>query len=92
MPQLCNADAPSVTQALGTEVPRDVLPHLAAGCVAGVAAARAIVVTNVGSLRNLILRTHGGRLAAALLTFEFVVTFGSAAMGHAIMRIGQNEE
>ena len=74
------------------ELLRYVLPHLVAGCLAGVVAAGAIVATNVGSLRDLILHTQGGMLAGALLAFGFVVTFGSAAIGHAIMRIGQNEE
>ncbi len=74
------------------EVLRYVLPHLAAGCVAGVVAAGSIVATNVGSLYDLMQHTEGGWMAGALLAFGFVVTFGSAAAGWAIIRIGQHEE
>ncbi|MDR3537715.1 MAG: hypothetical protein P4L71_14550 [Acetobacteraceae bacterium] len=74
------------------EVLRYVLPHLAAGCTAGVVAAGALVMSNVGSLRDLVLHTQGGWLAAVLLTFGFVVTFGSAAIGHAIMTLGAGED
>jgi hypothetical protein len=74
------------------ELLRYVLPHLAAGCIGGALAAAALVASNVGSLRDLVLHTDGGWLAAALLTFGFVLTFGSAAIGHAIMRLGADED
>ena len=74
------------------EVLRYVLPHLVAGCVAGAVAAGSIVATTVGSLRDLMQHSQGGWMAGALLAFGFVVTFGSAALGWAIIRIGQYEE
>ncbi|MDR3530941.1 MAG: hypothetical protein P4L90_10360 [Rhodopila sp.] len=74
------------------EVLRYVLPHLFAGCVAGVVAAIGVVATNLGSLRDLVLHTEGGWLAFALLTFGFVVTFGSIAIGTAIMTIADDED
>jgi hypothetical protein len=70
---------------------RYVLPHLAAGCAGGLVAMAGVVATNVGSLRDLILHTQGGWLAGALLTFGFVATFGSAALGRAIMQLGQDK-
>jgi hypothetical protein len=74
------------------EVLRYVLPHLTAGCLAGLVAAGSIVTTNVGSLRDLMQDSDGGWMAGTLLAFGFVVTFGSAALGWAIIRIGQHEE
>ena len=69
------------------EVIRYVLPHMLAGCIGGVVASVGLVMTNLGSLRDLMLHTRGGWLAFALLTFGMVMTFGSAAIGSAIMSI-----
>jgi len=74
------------------EVLRYVLPHLLAGCLAGVVASVGMVATNLGSLRDLVLNTDGGWVAFALLTFGLVVTFGSIAIGGAIMAIGSRED
>jgi len=74
------------------EVLRYVLPHLLAGCLAGVVASVGLVATNLGSLRDLVLNTDGGWVAFALLTFGLVVTFGLIAIGGAIMAIGSREE
>jgi|tagenome__1003787_1003787.scaffolds.fasta_scaffold20253728_1 hypothetical protein len=74
------------------EVIRYVIPHLVAGCIGGVVASVGIVMTNLGSLRDLILHTDGGWLAFAMLTFGMIVTFGSAAVGGAIMRIGSKDD
>ncbi|MFL5283558.1 MAG: hypothetical protein ACJ8AW_21850 [Rhodopila sp.] len=74
------------------EIFRYVMPHLLAGCVAGVVAAVGMVASNLGSLRDLVLNTDGGWLAFALLTFGFVVTFGSAAIGAAIMGLDWDGE
>ncbi|MBS0639668.1 MAG: hypothetical protein U1E70_10065 [Acetobacteraceae bacterium] len=73
------------------EIFRYVLPHLLAGCMAGVVASVAMVATNLGSLRNLVLTTEGGWLAFLLLTFGMVVTFGSVAIGAAIMGLDWDE-
>ena len=64
-----------------------VLPRLLAGCVGGIVAAVGVVATNMGSLRDLMLHTDGGWLAFALRTFGCVVTFGSIAIGGAIMSL-----
>jgi hypothetical protein len=74
------------------EVVRYVLPHLYAGCLAGLAAAGGIVASNLGSLRDLMQQSQDGWLAGALLAFGFVVTFGSAAIGRAIMQMGASGE
>jgi hypothetical protein len=74
------------------EVLRYILPHLLAGCLAGVVASVGIVATNLGSLRDLVLNTQGGWIAFGLLTFGLVVTFGSVAIGGAIMGIGSGED
>ena len=74
------------------EVLRYVLPHLATGCIAGVVAAVGVVASNLGSLRDLVLTTQGGWLAFALLVFGFVVTFGSVAIGGAIMSLADNDD
>nr|WP_294513048.1 hypothetical protein [uncultured Rhodopila sp.] len=71
---------------------RYVLPHVLAGCLAGVVASVGMVATNIGSLRDLVLNTQGGWIAFALLTFGLVVTFGSIAIGGAIMTIGSRED
>ncbi len=73
------------------ELLRYVLPHLLAGCLAGLAAAGGIVATNLGSLRDLMAQSENGWLAGALLTFGFVVTFGSAAIGRAIIGLGTED-
>jgi hypothetical protein len=69
------------------EVIRYVIPHMLAGCIGGIVASVGLVMTNLGSLRDLIMHTQGGWLAFALLTFGMVMTFGSAAIGGAIMSI-----
>jgi hypothetical protein len=74
------------------ELLRYVLPHLLAGCFAGVIAAVGVIATNLGSLRDLMMTTTGGWLAFCLLVMGFVVTFGSVAVGGAIMRLGDTEE
>lgn len=73
------------------ELVRYLMPHLLAGCLAGALASGLLLGTNLGSLRDLVTHTDGGWLAAALMTFGFMVTFGSAAIGHAIIRIGDDE-
>jgi hypothetical protein len=55
------------------------------------AAAAGIVATNLGSLRDLMMQADDGWLAGALLAFGFVVTFGSAAIGRAIIRLGNED-
>jgi type IV secretory pathway VirB2 component (pilin) len=73
------------------ELVRYVLPHLLAGSVAGLVAAVVLVAT-CPSLRDLVLHADGGWLGFGLLIGGCVLTFGSAAMGHAIMMIGQDDD
>jgi hypothetical protein len=74
------------------EVLRYVLPHLAAGCLGGLAAAGGIIATNLGSLRDLIEHAQDGWLGGALLAFGFAMTFGAIAIGWAIHQIAQERD
>ncbi len=66
---------------------------LAINCAAGVAAALlmlgGLLTLNPGNLRALILADRMGAVALGLLLFGLVVTFGSVAMGSAIMALEQ---
>jgi hypothetical protein len=68
------------------------LSHFLAGCAGGAVAAVGVVLTNLGSLRDLMLNAQGGGLAFALLVFGFVLTFGSVAIGYAIMTVGNDQD
>jgi hypothetical protein len=46
---------------------------------------------NPGGLRHLIFTDRSPGVALGLLLFGFIVTFGSTAMGSAIMAMGQRE-
>ncbi len=73
------------------ELVRHVWPSTLAGALAGVVAAMALLATDA-PLRELVLHADGGRMGFCLMVGGFVLTFASAAMGHAIMMIGQNED
>jgi hypothetical protein len=49
-----------------------------------------LLALNPGHLRDLIVADSHGVAAIALLLFGFVITFGSTAMGTAIMAIGRS--
>ena len=66
-------------------VVRHCLPAVVAGSLSGVIAAAGLVVTNVGGLRELILHDSQGWIALFLLISGLVVTFGSVALGAAVM-------
>ncbi len=89
---MCTDNPVHARHSPGVEVFRFVLPRLLAGCCGGIIAALGMILTNVGDLRELVLNTDGGLLAAALLTFGCVVTFGSAAIGAAIMGLAWDDE
>jgi hypothetical protein len=72
-----------------TEVLRHILPALAAASVGGVTAASGLIVINTSSLRELILHSRSGWLAALLLCMGFVTTFGAVAVGLAVCRGGR---
>jgi hypothetical protein len=69
---------------------------LAINCAAGVGAAvlmlGGLLALNPGNLRALILADRAGYTALALLLFGLVVTFGSVAMGSAIMMLGKERK
>jgi len=62
--------------------------NLAIGIAAAVLMTGGLLVLDPHGLRRLILADPSGGAAIALLLFGFVITFGSAAMGTAIMAIG----
>ena len=65
--------------------------NLASGIAVAVLLVGGLLALNPGHLRDLIVADINGVAATALLLFGFVVTFGSTAMGTAIMAIGQRE-
>jgi hypothetical protein len=69
---------------------------LAVNCAAGAAAALVmlggLMALNPGNLRALIFADRMGAVALALLLFGLVVTFGSVAMGTAIMALGRKRD
>jgi len=69
------------------EIVRYCLPSLAAGSVAGLVAVAAILAADIGGIRGLMLRDSQGWIALLLMAFGFVVTFGSLAIGGAIMSL-----
>jgi hypothetical protein len=50
-----------------------------------------LLVLNPANLRGLILSDQSPEIALLLLLFGFLLTFGSAAMGTAIMAIGSRD-
>lgn len=70
------------------EIRRYILLPGLAGVLAGQAAVAALLALDVGGLRTLILASHDGWIAIALLCSGFAITFGSAAIGAAVMAIG----
>lgn len=67
---------------------RFLLGHAAIGIGIGWLFVAAVIALDIAGLRGLMLRGADGALALALLTFGVSVTFGSAAMGAAVMGLG----
>ena len=65
--------------------------NLAIGVSVAVLLFGGLLALNPHGLRDLILADHSPLTALALLLFGFVITFGSVAMGTAIMALGQSE-
>lgn len=59
-----------------------------AGVLAGQIGVAALLALNVGALRTMILSSPQGWVAMVLLCAGFAITFGSAAIGAAVMAIG----
>lgn len=63
--------------------------NLAAGVAIAALVVGGLLALNPGGLRHLIFADASPGTALGLLLFGFVVTFGSAAMGTAIMAMGR---
>ncbi len=63
--------------------------NLAAGVALAVLLVGGLMLLNPGGLRHLIFADASPGTALGLLLFGFVVTFGSAAMGTAVMAMGR---
>jgi hypothetical protein len=70
---------------------RLLLSNLAAGLAAAAVLFAGLLVLNPANLRGLILSDQSPEIALLLLLFGFLLTFGSAAMGTAIMTIGSRD-
>jgi hypothetical protein len=66
---------------------RLLLSNLAAGMTAALVMFGGLLLLNPANLRGLILSDQSPEIALLLLLFGLVLTFGSAAMGTAIMTI-----
>lgn len=66
--------------------------NLAAGTAVAALFVGGLLALNPGGLRDLILADSSPGTALGLLLFGFVVTFGSTAMGTAIMAMGQRQK
>ncbi|HVY00670.1 MAG TPA: hypothetical protein VHA55_12870 [Pseudorhodoplanes sp.] len=70
---------------------RLLLVNLAGGIGAAALMLGGLLLLNPGGLRDLMLRDEMGVLALGMLAFGLVITFGSVAMGTAIMSLGADE-
>lgn len=68
------------------------LRHLAIGLGSAALFALLILAVDLGGLRSLAWRDPQGWLYLALLFFGLVVTFGSLAMGAAVMGLGEERD
>ncbi|MDP3074497.1 hypothetical protein [Bradyrhizobium sp.] len=66
--------------------------NLAAGTAVAALFVGCLLALNPGGLRDLILADSSPGSALGLLLFGFVVTFGSTAMGTAIMAMGRRHK
>ena len=62
--------------------------NLAVGVMVAVILLGGLLLLNPGGLRHLIFTDRSPGVAIGLLLFGFIVTFGSAAMGSAVMAAG----
>ena len=70
---------------------RFMLQACLAGCLAGLVAVAGLLALDVGSLGTLVLGPAGGLVPLLLLAAGFMITFGSAAIGAAVMSLGEDE-
>jgi hypothetical protein len=65
--------------------------NLAVGAIVAALMLGGLIALDPGGLRHLLLADASPGLALGLLTFGFVVTFASVAMGSAIMALGRRD-
>lgn len=70
---------------------RFMLGHMLAGLVAGLVFGGALIATNIANPRTLLFASPDGWLFAILFFMGLCVTFGSLAMGVAIMLSGKRD-
>ena len=70
---------------------RLLLINLAIGAVVTLLLVGGLLLLNPAGLRDLIFADRSPAVALALLLMSFFITFGSTAMGTAIMTLGQRE-
>lgn len=70
---------------------RFMLGHMLAGLAAGLVFGGALIATNVANLRTLLFASPDGWLFVILFFMGLSVTFGSLAMGVAIMLSGKQD-
>ncbi|MDH3594746.1 MAG: hypothetical protein OEU09_03410 [Rhodospirillales bacterium] len=68
------------------------LRHLGVGVIGSALFGGLILWSDLAGIRSLALAEEGGWLALCLLFFGLFVTFGSLAMGAAIMGLGRGED
>lgn len=66
--------------------------NLAIGAGLAVLMLGGLLALNPGNLRGLIAADRNGSAALALLAFGLIVTFGSVAMGTAVMALGSKPQ
>ena len=66
--------------------------NLAIGAIIAIAMIAALLVLNPLNLRHMIFSDREPAAVIAVLMFDFFITFGSAAMGTAIMALGRGVE
>jgi hypothetical protein len=70
---------------------RLLLVNLVIGAAVTLLLVGGLLLLNPAGLRDLIFADHSPGIALALLLMSFFITFGSTAMGTAIMALGQRE-
>lgn len=68
---------------------RFLLHHLVVGVLAAIAFFALLIGFDLANLRTLLIESGHGWVAGALLLFGLIITFGSVAMGIAVMSLGK---
>lgn len=84
--------APNPTVVFGSPLLRLLAVNLATGAAAAALLLGGLVAFNLFGLRDLILADHSPGAALGLLLFGLLITFGSTAMGTAVMALGGSDK